>query len=74
MKLFGHPLEHTVASKPIELSEITFQAPPDRLRLVAAFLGRAADEMEKRGSRFGHCHIQDEVVGWGEAPDLIVSN
>jgi hypothetical protein len=78
MKVFGRIARHCSEDGLVELSETTFVASPDVLRKIAAFLSRAADQMEQRGERFNHSHIQDEVEGWGdhepEWADVIVAS
>lgn len=77
MKIFGRVSANHDAEGLVTLSEVTFQASPDEVREVAAFLLRAADEMEQADGRFSHAHLQDAVPGWKEhrprRPDVIVS-
>ena len=78
MKIFGRIARHCSEDGLVELSETTFVASPDALRAIATFLARAAEEMEQRGERFSHTHIQDEVEDWRdhepEWPDVIVAS
>jgi hypothetical protein len=61
---------------PLHLSEVSFVSPPAELRRIAAFLVKAAKEMEQHGAGFGHSHLRDEVdlKPWAdEALDVIVA-
>jgi uncharacterized membrane-anchored protein YjiN (DUF445 family) len=76
MKVFGRISRHCSDDELVELSEATFVGSPDALRKVATFLTHAAEQLEQRGNRFVHSHIQDEVEDWSshepEWPDVIV--
>lgn len=78
MKVFGRIHRHCSDDGLVELSEATFVGSPDALRQIAAFLSHAAQQLEQRGERFSHAHIQDEVESWGshesEWPDVIVAS
>ena len=47
MKIFGYVQTHHEPEGLVELSEVTFQASPEVLREVAAFMFQAAKEMEQ---------------------------
>ncbi len=59
-----------------ELEEMTLVGTPDDIRRVAKFLGWAADEMDREGTRFGHRHLRDWWREWngGHDVDVIVDN
>jgi hypothetical protein len=78
MKVFGYVQRQCNEHGLVELSEVTFQCSPERLRQIALFMQQAADEMETHGSGFGHLHIQDELENWNdtspEPPDIVVAS
>jgi hypothetical protein len=64
MMLFGKPIDKLDAPG-IELSEVTLQASPDVLRLIAQFLARMADEMEAGAfAKCSHMHLSSLSDPW----------
>lgn len=64
MRVFGYVKKRHGKQGLVELSEITIQATPDRLREVATFLIESARGMDEHHERFGHSHIQDALKNW----------
>lgn len=72
MKIYGYSLEN--AEELREMSEISLQVSPGRLREIAAFLMSVADKFEKPNSQ-DHFHFQDYSEDWDENfPDIVVFN
>jgi hypothetical protein len=78
MKIFGYVQARHEPEGLVELSEVTFQASPEVLREVAAFMVQAAKEIEQQGSRFSHSHIQDAIKSWRvehpERADVVIAS
>lgn len=59
-----------------ELSQVTVASNPADLRRLAAFLTQCANDIEQRGTGFGHTHLRDEpdLRPWnGAIADVIVT-
>ncbi len=71
MKTFGYTIKNE--SDPQELTEITLQVSPAKLRTIANFFNKAANDMEAMGKEFEHEHIQDYMEGWSnDNTDIII--
>ena len=72
MKIYGYQNTEVEDPELIELSEISLCASPSKLRDIADFLKKMADDMEKDNS-FEHAHLQDNCDNWQiNTPDIIV--
>ena len=72
MKIYGYSNNVDTEKGPLEMSEISFCADPEDLRVVALFLSQRADEMDNH-SGFGHSHLRDSWKDWSDDfPDVIV--
>ena len=58
--VFGYAKDRDEATL-LQLGEVSFVSSPVELRRIAAFLMKAAEEMEQHGARFGHSHLRDEI-------------
>ena len=60
----------------LELSEVTFNLDPERLRLVAKFLTQAAEEIEAGSLGASHVHLSGAEPTWDadQVADVIVSD
>ena len=47
-----------------EISEIAISASPEHLREISSFLQKAAKDMEAKGEKFNHAHLQDQSEHW----------
>lgn len=55
------------------LSDIGILASTSTLKALAAFLLKAAEQMEELGSDYDHIHLMDEWAGWQDGlPDIQV--
>jgi hypothetical protein len=71
MKIFGYTVKNE--SNPQELTKITLQVSPAKLRIIANFFNKAANDMEVMGKRFGHEYIQDFMEDWpSDNTDIII--
>lgn len=73
MNISGYSTEET-ESRLLAMAEITLIATPDELRRIAAFLGAAADEMQRMGPTYGHEHLCDRQPGFDDSPQFVVFN
>ena len=72
MKIYGYQNIEVEDPAIIELSEISICTSPTKLREIAAFLQKMADDMEKDDS-FEHAHLQENCDNWQiNSPDIIV--
>lgn len=70
MKIYGYTKDGDDLE---ELVEITFQSEPDKLKELAQFLNKMANELENDRDNFGHGHAKDYCEDWGdENPEIIV--
>jgi hypothetical protein len=76
MKICGYSEQALEADQvqPTSLAEITLIASPAELRLIAAFLLKAADKMESMGTSYGHEHLSDRQPGFEDSPHFVVFN
>jgi hypothetical protein len=76
MKIYGYSNQALAAgqTQPSDLAEITIAADPNELRLIAAFLLSAADEMQSMGAKYSHEHLSDKQPSFGNSPQFIVFN
>ena len=73
MKLYGYPREDEDAVH--DLLEITIAAGPKRLRSIAKFLEKCADDMAEDAEQWEHCHYSDvEERMPVDGVDIIVYN
>jgi hypothetical protein len=75
-KVFGRSKKKVSKDGLMEMSEVTFVGSPADLRMIAAFLTRSAEEIEKHGKSFGHNHLRDEkaFASWpDDGVDVIVT-
>jgi len=73
MKIFGYPRDDE--DKIHDLLEITLVADPSRLRSLAKFIEKRAEEMEDDIDGWEHCHYSDEDVSLPQnGADVIVFN
>ena len=75
MKLYGYKdegldIDQIVSS---ELAEITLVASPEELRMIAAFLESAADEMVRMGETYDHEHLSDKKPFFNNSPHFVVA-
>lgn len=63
--LFGYARKQLDERGLLELREIAFQAGPEILREIAAFLNEMASDMEQGGFRkTSHMHIETVMLDW----------
>lgn len=76
MKIYGYKDEGLSIEEivPFELAEITLQASPRELRLIASFLESAADEMERMGKEYDHEHLADKEPFFKDSPHFVVTS
>ena len=72
MKLYGRQKGAQEDSDPIELEELTFQASPDDLKDISAFISKAAKLMQQHGNAFGHEHFKDTFDKREDDPEIVV--
>jgi len=73
MKIFGYDKDNN--ENLIELSEVSLIANPERLRSIATFLNKCANEIESQGSEWEHEHYSETNENMaGTESDLIVCN
>ena len=74
MKLHGYPIFAADAKDlvPDTLAELTLEATPEELRVIAEFLNRTASKMEEMGADFEHVHLGDEYVEFKNSPHFVV--
>ena len=58
MKVFGYKEKVINEHELLQMSEVTFQAPPETLRAIAQFFNNSADYIEKHKEDFDHSHSQ----------------
>lgn len=73
-KIFGYsdkglPIEEITSE---ELAEITLVASASDLREIGSFLQHAAEEIESKGSSFGHLHLSDLKPIFKSSPHFVV--
>jgi len=57
----------------LEMKEVTFQATPEKLRILAGFFEKFANEIENGISGKAHSHVKYECPEWnGSYPDIIL--
>jgi len=69
MKLYGYTEDNP--DRIFELSEITIQAPPRELRILAKFINQCADEMEEHDN-WDHEHLRDNFIDIDGEVDIVV--
>lgn len=74
MAIYGYNCEDGGATKPVVLSEVTFQLSPEDLRRVARFLIARADEIDAGTFVDGGRHLRDHDERWNakDAGDVTV--
>jgi hypothetical protein len=76
VRAFGYAREQLSKEGLLEMREVAFVGSPTELKRIAAFLVKSADEIEQRGAKFSHNHLQDEddLRPWfDEGVDVIVA-
>ncbi|HEY3487626.1 MAG TPA: hypothetical protein VGL10_06135 [Gammaproteobacteria bacterium] len=73
MKLYGYKDEDIEQTEPSKLAETTLVASPQELRMIAAFLEAAADNMEKMGADYSHEHLSDKNPSFESSPRFVVA-
>lgn len=56
------------------LVEVTLEASPHELRLIAEFLNEAADKMDSFGAQYSHEHLADSKPEFKRSPHFVVFN
>lgn len=76
MRIFGYSSDEYMKepTAPRELAEITLVTTPEEARKIAAFLLRAADEMDRMGPDYSHIHLSDKQPGFDDSPHVTVFN
>ncbi len=74
MKVYGY--EKGDNEEMLEMKEISFQAKPKRLRELANFLLKSADEIESSNkNQWDHVHLQDFIQDLAqEEPDIVIAH
>jgi len=74
MKAFGYVKRHVNNDGLLELKEVTTQATPKNLRVIAALMLKAADTIESTEKGFSHIHLRDSWEQWRESyADIIIT-
>jgi len=74
MKAYGYIKKKINDDGLLELKEVAIQTAPKHLRAIAAFMIKAANEIEAKGNTFDHIHLQNSWDGWCDKyPDIIIS-
>lgn len=74
MKMYGYDLDaseqETAQAK--ALAEISLVADSNELRMIAAFLNKTADNMDRMGSTYDHEHLSDSNRYFESSPHFVV--
>jgi hypothetical protein len=74
MNIYGYKKEKLSNQGLLAMKEVTFAAEPALIREIAEFLIKAADQMDKRGEKFGHMHVDEVIKKWKKSwPQIIVA-
>lgn len=72
MKLSGHTADQGNGSSNVQLGELILEASAVELRGIAAFLQKAADNMDRMGNVYDHEHLSDNQPGFDDQPHIVV--
>jgi len=72
MKIYGYSETDDKEDELLEMSEISFSVTPTELRVLADFMRKCAEAMERHGVAFGHEHFSDFTKQKNIAPEIVV--
>jgi hypothetical protein len=74
MKAFGYGEKKLSEDGLLQMAEVTFAGTSASIREIGQFLLKAAEEMERMGSRYDHLHIKyASKTGRKKWPEVIVA-
>ncbi len=74
MKIYGYTTDSSAQedATPKEMKEISVMADAKELRMIAAFLNKTADNMDRMGSTYDHEHLSDANHYFESSPHFVI--
>lgn len=74
MKIYGYAADTVEQEDAVakDLAEISLVADANELRMIAAFLNKTADNMDRMGATYDHEHLSDANHYFESSPHFVV--